>query len=186
VTAKYLFPGIKSLYAFPVFLAHMSPFLAALVTVSIIASILVAVGSAVLAISALIVRDFYVPWRKPDVETELRMSRLLALPIGFLPLLLVFFVPEILHLSFFTRALRLSISVVAIFAFYFPRFGSNIGATLGLVGATITTTVWYVMGDPFWIDDIYIALITPAIVMLIEWLVRGAERGREVVRSNEA
>jgi SSS family solute:Na+ symporter len=186
VTAKYLFPGIKSLFAFPVFLAHMSPFLAALVTVSIIASILVAVGSAVLAISALIVRDFYVPWRKPDVETELRMSRLLALPIGFLPLLLVFFVPEILHLSFFTRALRLSISVVAIFAFYFPRFGSNIGATLGLVGATITTTVWYVMGDPFWIDDIYIALITPAIVMLIEWLVRGAERGREVVRSNEA
>jgi SSS family solute:Na+ symporter len=186
VTAKYLFPGIKSLYAFPVFLAHMSPFLAALVTVSIIASILVAVGSAVLAISALIVRDFYVPWRKPDVETELRMSRLLALPIGFLPLLLVFFVPEILHLSFFTRALRLSISVVAIFAFYFPRFGSNIGATLGLVGATITTTAWYVMGDPFGIDDIYIALVTPAIVMLIEWLVRGTVRGGEVVQSNEA
>jgi solute:Na+ symporter, SSS family len=186
VTAKYLFPGIKSLFAFPVFLAHMSPFLAALVTVSIIASILVAVGSAVLAISALIVRDFYVPWRKPDVETELRMSRLLALPIGFLPLLLVFFVPEILHLSFFTRALRLSISVVAIFAFYFPRFGSNIGATLGLVGATITTTAWYVMGDPFGIDDIYIALVTPAIVMLIEWLVRGTVRGGEVVQSNEA
>jgi SSS family solute:Na+ symporter len=179
VTAKYLFPGIKSLFAFPVFLAHMSPFLAALVTVSIIASILVAVGSAVLAISALIVRDFYVPWRKPDVETELRMSRLLAL-------LLVFFVPEILHLSFFTRALRLSISVVAIFAFYFPRFGSNIGATLGLVGATITTTAWYVMGDPFGIDDIYIALVTPAIVMLIEWLVRGTVRGGEVVQSNEA
>jgi len=186
VTAKYLFPGIKSLYAFPVFLAHMSPFLAALVTVSIIASILVAVGSAVLAISALIVRDFYVPWRKPDVETELRMSRLLAIPIGFLPLLLVFFVPEILHLSFFTRALRLSISVVAIFAFYLPRFASNAGATLGLIGATITTTAWYVMGDPFGIDDIYIALVTPAIVMLIEWLVRGAERGREVVQSNEA
>ncbi len=186
VTAKYLFPGIKSLYAFPVFLSHVSPFLSALVTVSIIASILVAVGSAVLAISALIVRDFYVPWRKPDVETELRVSRLLAIPIGFLPLLLVFFVPEILHLSFFTRALRLSISVVAIFAFYVPRFGSNTGATLGLVGATITTTAWYLMGDPYGIDDIYIALITPAIVMLIEWLVRGAVGGREVIQSNEA
>ncbi|HVX75947.1 MAG TPA: sodium:solute symporter family protein [Bradyrhizobium sp.] len=182
VTARYLFPDIKSLYAFPVFLNHMSPFLSALVTVSIIASILVAVGSAVLAISALIVRDFYVPLRKPNVETELRMSRLLALPIGFLPLLLVFFVPQILHLSFFTRALRLSISVVAVFAFYFPRFGSNRGATLGLLGATVTTTAWYVMGDPFGIDDIYIALITPAIVMLIEWLVRGTQREREFVR----
>lgn len=183
VTAKYLFPDIKSLYAFPVFLSHMSPFLSALVTVSIIASILVAVGSAVLAISALIVRDFYVPLRKPSVETELRVSRLLALPIGFLPLLLVFFVPQILHLSFFTRALRLSISVVAIFAFYLPRFGSNRGATLGLLGATVTTTAWYVMGDPFGVDDIYIALITPAFVMLIEWLVRGLQRESQLVRS---
>lgn len=183
VTAKYLFPGIKSLYALPVFLNHMSPFLSALVTVSIIASILVAVGSAVLAISALIVRDFYVPLRKPSVETELRVSRLLAIPIGFLPLLLVFFVPQILHLSFFTRALRLSISVVAIFAFYFPRFGSNRGATLGLLGATVTTTAWYVMGDPFGIDDIYIALVTPAVVMLIERLIRGTQREGQLVRS---
>jgi SSS family solute:Na+ symporter len=183
VTAKYLFPGIKSLYAFPIFLSHMSPFLSAIVTVSIIASILVAVGSVMLAIAVLIVRDFYVPWRNPGVEAELRMSRLLAIPIGFLPLLLVFFVPEILHLSFFTRALRLSISVVAVFAFYLPRFASNAGATLGLIGATITTTAWYVMGDPFGIDDIYIALVTPAIVMLVEWLVRGSEPERQVVRS---
>jgi SSS family solute:Na+ symporter len=182
VTAKYLFPDIKSLYALPVFLNHMSPLLSALVTVSIIASILVAVGSAVLAISALIVRDFYVPLRKPSIETELRVARLLALPIGFLPLLLVFFVPQILHLSFFTRALRLSISVVAIFAFYLPRFGSNRGATLGLLGATVTTTAWYVMGDPFGIDDIYIALVTPALVMLIEWLVRGTQREGQLVR----
>ena len=42
--------------------------------------------------------------------------------------------------------------------------------------ATVTTTAWYVMGDPFGIDDIYIALITPAIVMLIEWLVRGTRQ----------
>jgi SSS family solute:Na+ symporter len=176
VTAKYLFPEIKSIYAFPVFLSHMPPLLSGLVMVSIIASILVAVGSVVLATSALIVRDFYVPLRKPTPENELRISRLLALPIGFLPLLLVFLVPQVLHLSFFTRALRLSISVVAIFAFYLPRFGSNRGATLGLLGATVTTTGWYLMGDPFGIDDIYIALITPAIVILVEWLVRGAQR----------
>jgi solute:Na+ symporter, SSS family len=72
---------------------------------------------------------------------------------------------------------------VAIFAFYLPRFGSNRGATLGLLGATVTTTAWYVMGDPFGIDDIYIALVTPAIVMLIEWLVRGAQPEGELVRS---
>jgi SSS family solute:Na+ symporter len=61
---------------------------------------------------------------------------------------------------------------VAVFAFYFPRFGSNRGATLGLVGAAVTTTGWYVMGDPFGIDDIYIALITPAVIIGLDRLFR--------------
>jgi SSS family solute:Na+ symporter len=141
-----------------------------------VASILVGVSSVALAISALVVRDFYVPMRQPSQEAQLRMSRLLSVPIGFLPLLFVFFAPQVLHLSFFTRALRLSISVVAIFAFYLPRFGTNRGATIGLIAATVTTTGWYVMGDPFGIDDIYIALATPAVVMLLDWLFMGAPK----------
>jgi SSS family solute:Na+ symporter len=104
------------------------------------------------------------------------MARLLSVPIGFFPLLFVFFAPQVLHLSFFTRALRLSISVVAIFAFYLPRFGTNRGATLGLIAATVTTTAWYVMGDPFGVDDIYVALATPAIVMLLDWVITGAPK----------
>jgi SSS family solute:Na+ symporter len=168
VCAKFLFPEMKSLFAFPVFLNHMSPVLAGFVTVSIVASVLVGVSSIALGTSALMVRDFYVPLCKPSQESELRMSRLLSIPIGFLPLFFVFFMPEVLHLSFFTRALRLSISIVAIFAFYMPFFGTNRGATLGLVGAAISTTVWYLMGDPFGIDNIYIALVTPAVVMLLD------------------
>lgn len=168
VAAKFLFPDLNSLYAFPAFLNHMPPLLAGLVTVSVVASVLVGVSSVGLATSALIVRDFYVPAKNPTPEAEFRMSRLLSIPIGFIPLLFVFFVPGVLHLSFFTRALRLSISVVAVVAFYLPGFGSNRGATLGLIAATLTTTAWYVAGDPFGIDDIYIALVTPLVVMLIE------------------
>ena len=170
VQAKFLFPTMKSVYAFPVFLQHMSPWLAGLVMVSIVASILVSVSSVALAISALVVRDFYVPLRKPDAVAELRMSRLLVIPVALLPLLLVFFAPQVLHLSFFTRALRLSISVVAIFAFYAPSFGSNRGATIGLIASTLTTTGWYLLGDPFGIDDIYIALVTPGVVMIADAL----------------
>jgi SSS family solute:Na+ symporter len=176
VAAKFLFPGINSLYALPIFMNHMSPLLAGVVLTSFVASILVGVSSVALAISALVVRDFYVPMRQPSQEAQLRMSRLLSVPIGFLPLLFVFFAPQVLHLSFFTRALRLSISVVAIFAFYLPRFGTNRGATIGLIAATVTTTAWYVMGDPFGIDDIYIALATPAVVMLLDWLIMGAPK----------
>ena len=96
------------------------------------------------------------------------MSRLLSLPIGFLPPIFVFFVPGVLHLSFFTRALRLSISVVAIIGFYLPFFGSDRGAAIGLLAATISTTVWYLLGDPYGIDNIYIALLTPPVAMLVE------------------
>jgi SSS family solute:Na+ symporter len=172
VSAKFLFPDMKSLYALPVFLNHMPPALSGFVMVSIVASILVGVSSVGLATSALIVRDFYVPLRHPTPETELRVSRLLLIPIGLFPILFVFFAPQVLHLSFFTRALRLSISVVAIFAFYAPNYGTNRGATLGLIASTVTTTAWYLMGDPYGIDDIYVALVTPAIVMLLDTLLK--------------
>ena len=82
-----------------------------------------------------------------------------------------FFVPEILKLSFFTRALRLSITMVAMMGFYLPLFSSNRGATAGLIGAAISTTVWYLLGNPFGIDNMYIAAATPLVVMAVERLV---------------
>lgn len=57
--------------------------------------------------------------------------------------------------------------------FFLPLFASNLGATLGLLGATVSTTVWYVMGNPYGIDNMYVALLTPMLVMAVERLVRG-------------
>ena len=172
VTARYLYPDMKSLYALPVFLDAMHPLAAALVTTSLVASVFVSVSTVALAIASLMVRDFYVPWKKPSPEQELRTTRILSLIIGFLPLIFVFFVPEILKLSFFTRALRLSITVVAVIGFFLPFFASNLGATLGLLGATVSTTVWYLLGNPYGIDNMYVALLTPMVVMGIERLFR--------------
>ena len=91
--------------------------------------------------------------------------------IAIVPLVFVFFVPEILKLSFFTRALRLSITIVAMMGFYLPLFRSNRGATAGLIGAAVSTTVWYLLGNPFGIDNMYVAAATPLLVMAIERLV---------------
>ncbi|HDJ2772973.1 TPA: sodium:solute symporter family protein, partial [Serratia rubidaea] len=124
VAAKYLHPDIDSLYALPVFLQDMSPWLAGVVTTSLVASIFVSVSTVALAIASLIVKDFYVPYRNPTPEREFKMTRWLSLLIGFLPLIFVLLVPEVLKLSFFTRAIRLSISVVAVVAFYLPFFKS--------------------------------------------------------------
>ncbi|MGZ9927998.1 sodium:solute symporter family protein, partial [Escherichia coli] len=45
VAAKYLHPEINSLYALPVFLQDMNPWLAGLVTTSLVASIFVSVST---------------------------------------------------------------------------------------------------------------------------------------------
>lgn len=168
VAAKFAHPDIKSLYALPVFLQDMSPWLAGIVTTSLVASIFVSVGTVALAIASLVVKDFYVPYRNPTPEREFKMTRWISIGIGFFPLLFVLFFPEVLKLSFFTRAIRLSITVVAIMAFYLPWFKSTRGANAGLIGACVVTSVWFLMGNPFGIDNMYVALITPAIIMMID------------------
>jgi solute:Na+ symporter, SSS family len=132
--------------------------------------VFVSVSTSGLAITSLAIKDFYVPFYKPTPEKEFRMSRIFSVIIGVIPLVFVFFVPEILKLSFFTRAIRLSISVVAMIAFYLPFFNSTRGANLGLLGAVVCTSAWFIMGDPYGIDNIYIALFAPAVAMFIEKL----------------
>jgi SSS family solute:Na+ symporter len=95
----------------------------------------------------------------------------------------VFFAPGLLQLSFFTRALRLSISIVAVIGFYLPFFSSNRGATLGLLSAAVTTTIWYLAGDPFGFDNMYVALITPPIVIFIEKLFHWGSEAQPAVKS---
>ncbi|HFF7336834.1 sodium:solute symporter family protein, partial [Klebsiella pneumoniae] len=129
------------------------------------------VSTVALAIASLVVKDFYVPWRNPTPDQEFRATRWASLIIGFLPLIFVLLVPEVLKLSFFTRAIRLSITVVAVIAFYAPFFRSTRGANAGLIGACVVTSVWYLLGDPFGINNMYVALATPAIIMVIDRLI---------------
>lgn len=98
------------------------------------------------------------------------MTRRISFVVGFLPLIFVLFVPQILALSFFTRALRLTVSVVALIGIYLPFFNSNRGAIAGMILATVATTVWYLLGNPFGIDNMYVALLTPAVVIVLEKL----------------
>ena len=57
---------------------------------------------------------------------------------------------------------------MAVMAFYLPTFNSTKVANAALIGTTVLTTVWFILGNPFGINDTYIALITPMIVMVSE------------------
>ncbi|WP_068082634.1 sodium:solute symporter family protein [Novosphingobium rosa] len=176
VAARALHPQMDSLFALPVFIAAMSAPLAALVTVSLVASALVSVSTVALATTALVMRDFYLPWRQPGPEGELAATRKVALVVGLVPLLCVFFTPHILELSFFTRALRLSIAIIAVAGVYLPFVGSPRSAVAALVASGVVTTVWYVLGNPLGIDNMYIAAIVPALVLCADRPFRGAGR----------
>jgi SSS family solute:Na+ symporter len=168
VAAKYLYPDMNSLYALPIFLEKMHPALAGFVTTALVASVFVSVCTVALAIASLVVRDFYIPYCNPSPERELIMTRVFSLVIGAIPLIFVFFVPEILKLSFFTRALRLSISMVAMVGFYLPFFATNRGATIGLIAAAVATSIWYLLGNPYGIDNMYVAAFTPLIILVAD------------------
>lgn len=165
VAARYLYPDQDSLFALPVFISKMSAPLAAIVSVSLVASVLVSVSTVALATTALVMRDFYTPWRKPGPEAELKATRYVSLVVGLTPLICVFFAPHILELSFFTRALRLSIAIVALIGVFLPLVGSPRSAITALVASGLATTVWYLLGNPFHIDNIYVAAIVPVLVL---------------------
>jgi solute:Na+ symporter, SSS family len=170
VIAKFLFPEMNSLFALPIFMQHMNVWVAATVATSLVASVFLGVSAVALAIASLVVKDFYVPIFKPTPEREFTMTRRLSVVIGFVPLVFVFFAPGLLKLSFFTRALRLSLAVVAMVGFFLPFFNGSRGAVIGLVSAVIGTTAWFLLGDPFGIDNMYVALVIPAVVIFVEKL----------------
>jgi SSS family solute:Na+ symporter len=166
------YPDQDSLFALPVFIARMSVPMASIVTVSLVASALVSVSTVALATTALVMRDFYTPWRKPDADQEFRATRWVALGVGLVPLLCVFFTPHILELSFFSRALRLSIAIIALVGVYLPFIGSSRAAVTALVASGALTTIWYMLNNPFGIDNMYVAAVVPAVVLFGERLVR--------------
>ncbi|MDR3373690.1 MAG: sodium:solute symporter family protein [Ancalomicrobiaceae bacterium] len=168
VCAKFLYPTMKSIYALPVFLQDMNPLLAGVVAIALVASVFVSVATVALAIASLIIKDFYIPWKKPTEEQQLRTTRILSVVIGLAPLVFCFFLPEILRLSFFTRAIRMSISIVALVGFYLPFFRTSIGAIGGLLVSTVVTSVWYYYDNPYGIDNMYVALVTPIVFIAVE------------------
>jgi SSS family solute:Na+ symporter len=170
MAAKLLFPTIKSVQALPEFLKYMNPWMGGIVVSGILAVAFVTILACNLGATALVMRDFLIPLAKPSEKRQIVVIRVLAVILGLLPIPFALYVPGLLKTVFFARALRTSIAVIALFMFYGPKIGTNAGATVGLILSVVFTTVWFAMGNPFGIDNMYIALGTPILVMLVSHL----------------
>jgi SSS family solute:Na+ symporter len=65
----------------------------------------------------------------------------------------------------------MSISIVALVGFYLPFFRTSIGAIGGLLTSTVVTSLWYWWGNPYGIDNMYVALATPVVFIAVERVV---------------
>jgi SSS family solute:Na+ symporter len=153
IAARSLYPKINSVYALPVFLKSMSPWSAGVVTASIVAATLVTISACQLGATALLMKDFVIPLMKPAEKNKLIFTRILSILIGLLP------IP-------FARALRTTVSVMVVFMFYLPTLGDNRSAFWGLIFGSAAVVCWFFLGNPWGIDNIYVGVAVPAVIML--------------------
>lgn len=70
---------------------------------------------------------------------------------------------------------------------YAPRFGGRNGASLSIIASLLATIGWFAAGDPFGVDNAYIAVLTPLVVMTISHLAdRNRPRGTPVPTATDA
>jgi SSS family solute:Na+ symporter len=175
VAAKYAFPHIKGINAIPTLALHMNPWFGGLVVAGLVAAVFGSVSAATLGSTALVIKDFYVPLVKPGEKHLLIATRVLAIVIGLLPIPFAMSMPGVLKTIFFARALRTSIATVVTCMFFAPRLSSGKGAFWGLLLAALGATGWFLLGNPFGIDNIYVAVAIPLVVMVIDHVINGSD-----------
>ncbi len=102
--------------------------------------------------------------------------RIATLATGLLPIVLAPFASQVLTVTFLAKALRAALAVLVVMMFYLPRFGSRRGAFWSIILPLVTTIGWFLAGNPYGVDNAYVAVATPLIVMTISHLWRTKER----------
>ncbi|CAA2158527.1 Sodium/glucose cotransporter [Methylobacterium brachiatum] len=173
IAARGVFPDIKPVLALPSFLTAMPSWMAGLAVMGIVAVTFVTILACQIGTTALVMSDFVIPLLKPDEQRKLVLTRGVSILVGLAPIPFALFVPGLLDTIFFARALRTTIAVVAVFMFYLPSFTSGPAAVVGLLGSVVATSTWFALGNPFGIDNVYVAIATPALCLLAGRLLKG-------------
>ena len=141
--------------------------MAGIVCAGLAASPFGSIAAFAVATATLLYKDFYVGLGG-KVRTEkgsLIFIRVATVAMGLLPIVLAIYTPNILSMTFLGKALRASLSILVLFVFFAPWFGTKGGAFLSILASLVATIVWFMMGNPYGIDNAYVALLVPLIVM---------------------
>ena len=177
-----LFPGIKSINALSALIADMNGPMAGIVAAGLAASLFGTIAAISVSTATLLYKDFYLRFvgAEADEGRSLNFVRIATVVVGLLPIVLAIYTPNILQMTFLAKAIRASLSVLVLLVFYAPWFGTTSGALFSIIGSMIVTIAWFLLGNPFGIDNAYVALVLPLVVMgvssLLDWMRRGTAR----------
>ena len=174
--ALALFPGIKSINAFSALIADMNGVMAGLVAAGLAASLFGTIAAISVSTATLLYKDFYTRFvtTQRDEGRSLNFVRLATVVVGLLPIVLAIYTPNVLQMTFLAKAVRASLSILVLIVFYAPAVGTRGGALISILGSMVGTIAWFVMGNPFGIDDAYVALVLPLIAMGVSSIVARA------------
>ncbi|MRX10162.1 sodium:solute symporter family protein [Pseudoduganella sp. FT25W] len=167
-----MWPGMKSIDAFPKLIAHMPAFSASIMVVGLAGALFGGISATTLASATLAMKDFYNPFfnkAKSDARSVLFLRVAIAVT-GLLPLVLALYAEKLLMIAFLGKALRATLAVLILMAFYAPKFGTPRGAFAGVILSVIATIGWFLAGNPFGVDSSYLALAGPVLTMGISEL----------------
>lgn len=173
MSAHVLFPTVASVQALPIFFNHMNPWLAGIGVAGIAAATFVTILVCQLGITALVMSDFYTPLVKPDEKHSMRATRIISVIAGLVPIPFAIYAPGILKTVFFARSLRTALAALVLIMFFAPWMGNKRSAVAALVISVVLISVWMALGNPWGIDNIYIAAVVPVVVMAIGHLFGG-------------
>jgi solute:Na+ symporter, SSS family len=169
-----LFPNIKSINAFAALVEQMDGITAGIVCAGLAASLFGSIAAFAVATATLLYKDFYVglAGEARTEQSSLMFVRVATVVMGLLPIVLAIYTPNILSMTFLGKALRASLSVLVLFVFFAPSFGSKRGAFMSILASLAATIIWFVAGNPFGIDNAYVALVVPLAVMGVSEIVK--------------
>jgi len=179
VCSAVLFPHIKSIQAMPVLVTQLDPLLAGLVVAGLAGAMFGTIAALTIGASTLLFKDFYQPYFNPGADERRNMVfiRVAAGVAGLLPIVLALYASDVLAVTFLAKALRAALAVLVLMMFYAPRYGTKAGAFWTIVVSLVATIGWFLAGSPWGVDEAYIAVAVPLVVMTISHVFR--RRGAE-------
>src|SRR6202035_383829 len=161
-------------------IADMNGPMAGIVAAGLAASLFGTIAAISVSTATLLYKDFYIRFVGVDGDEGRSLSfvRIATVVVGLLPIALAIYTPNILQITFLAKAIRASLAVLVLLVFYAPWFGTKARALLSILSSLVATIAWFMMGNPFGIDNAYVALVVPLIVMGLSSLIERIRSGK--------